>query len=66
MKVKLQARQFCDAVKFSDDEFHEDRLALDALLGSIPWKMVASLADKPITKDAWDSIVDTRVSLNHA
>jgi hypothetical protein len=41
-------------------------LALDALLASIPWKMVASLADKPITKDAWDSIVDTRVSLNHA
>jgi hypothetical protein len=28
--------------------------------------MVASLADKPTAKDAWDSITTTRVSLDHA
>jgi hypothetical protein len=28
--------------------------------------MVASLADKPTTKDAWDSIAAMRVGLNHA
>jgi broad specificity phosphatase PhoE len=66
MKVKLQARQLCDAVEFGDAEFHEDRLTLDALLASIPSQMVASLADKSAAKDAWDSIVATRVDLNRA
>jgi hypothetical protein len=66
MKVKLQARQLWDAVEFGDVEFHEDRLALDALLASVLSEMVASLADKATTKDAWDSIAATRVSLDRA
>jgi hypothetical protein len=37
-----------------------------ALLASVPSKMVASLADKPTAKDAWDSIAATCVSLNRA
>jgi hypothetical protein len=66
MKVKLQARQLWDAVEFGDVEFHEDRLALDALLASVLSEMVASLADKATTKDVWDSIAATRVSLDRA
>jgi hypothetical protein len=66
MKVKLQAWQLWDAVEFGDAEFHEDRLALDAILASVPSEMVASLADKPTTKDAWDSITATHVGLNRA
>jgi hypothetical protein len=61
MKVKLQARQLWDAVEFGDVDFHEDRKALDALLASILSEMVTSLADKPTTKDAWDSIAATHV-----
>jgi hypothetical protein len=36
------------------------------LLASIPSEMVASLANKPTAKDAWDSNVVTRVGLDHA
>jgi hypothetical protein len=64
IKVKLQAQQLWDAVEFSDAEFHEDQLALDALLDSIPPKMVSSLADKLTAKDVWDSITASRVSIN--
>jgi hypothetical protein len=64
MKVKLQARQLWDAVEFSDAEFHKDQLALDALLASIPPKMVSSLADKLTAMDAWDSITASRVSID--
>jgi phenylalanine-4-hydroxylase len=66
MKMKLQARQLWNAVEFGDFEFHEDRLVLDALLASVPSEMVASLADKPTAKDAWDSITATHVSLDRA
>jgi hypothetical protein len=50
-------RQLWDVVEFGDAEFHEDRLALDALLASVPPEMASSLADKPTAKDAWDSII---------
>jgi hypothetical protein len=66
MKVKLQARQLWDVVEFSDTEFHEDQLALDALLASVQSEMVASLADKPTAKDTWDSIATTHVGLDRA
>jgi hypothetical protein len=62
MKVKLQA-QLWDAIEFGDAEFHEGWLALDTLLASVPSEMVASLADKPTAKDAWDFIAATRVDL---
>jgi hypothetical protein len=52
MKVKLQAHQLRDTVEFGDAEFYEDRLALDALLTSIPLDMVASLAENSTAKDA--------------
>jgi hypothetical protein len=64
MKVKLQAQQLWDAVEFTDAEFHEDRLALDALLASVSSKMVSSLVDKPTSKDAWDSIVASHIGID--
>jgi hypothetical protein len=65
MKVKLQARQLWEAVEFGDVEFHEDPLVLDTLLASVPPEMVSSLVDKSTAKDAWDSIVASRVSIDH-
>jgi hypothetical protein len=66
MKVKPQARQLWDVVKFSNAEFHKDRLALDALLASVLSEMVAYLADNPTAKDTWDSIAATHVGLDRA
>jgi hypothetical protein len=40
-------------------------LALDALLTSVPLKMVSSLADKPTAKDAWDSIAASCIGIDH-
>jgi hypothetical protein len=52
MKVKIQPRQLWDAAEFDDAEFHEDWLALDALLASVPSEVVSSLTDKLTAKDA--------------
>jgi hypothetical protein len=66
MKVKLQARQLWEAVAYADAEYHEDRLALDAILASVPSEMVISLADKPTAKAAWDSIAASRIGIDRA
>jgi hypothetical protein len=63
---RRRARQLWDVVEFGDIEFHEYWLALDVVLASILLGMVASLANKPTAKDAWDSITATRVGLDHA
>jgi hypothetical protein len=65
MKVKFQVPQLWEAVEFSDVEFHQDWLALDALLASVSLVMVSSLIDKPTAKDAWDSIVASCVGIDH-
>jgi hypothetical protein len=65
MKVKLQVWQLWEAAEFSDVEFPDDRLALDALLTSVPLEMVSSLADKPTAKDAWDSIAASCIGIDH-
>jgi hypothetical protein len=66
MRVKLQARQLWDAVVYEDAEYHEDRLALDAILASVPPEMISTLADKPSAKHAWDSLAASRVDIDRA
>jgi hypothetical protein len=52
MKVKLQAWQLWNAVRYGDADLHEDRRALEALLAVVPIEMASTLANKQNTKDA--------------
>ena len=61
MKVKLEARGYRDAVKHGDIDFHEDRMALEAILGAVSPEMVGTLAVKPSAKAAWDEIATMRI-----
>jgi hypothetical protein len=51
MKVKMQARQLWDAIKFADLPYHEDRRALEAIIVGVPSEMGALLADKASAKE---------------
>ena len=61
MKVKREARGYWDAVKHGDVDFHEDRMALEAILGAVPPEMVGMLAVKPSANAAWDAIATMRI-----
>lgn len=61
MKVKLEARGIWDAIKFGGDDFHEDWMALEAILQAVPAEMVAGLAVKRTAKEAWEAIRAMRV-----
>ncbi|CAN6169589.1 unnamed protein product [Urochloa humidicola] len=66
MKVKLEAREMWDAVKYGDVGRHEDRRALEALVAAVPPEMGAVLATKLTAKDAWDAIAAARIGSEHA
>lgn len=55
-----------DAVTRDNVDYHEDRLALEALLMSVPMEIVSSLVDKDTTRDAWDTIALLCVGVDHA
>jgi hypothetical protein len=40
-----------DAVQYGDDNFHEDRQAMEALLVAIPSEMMSVLTGKETTKN---------------
>jgi hypothetical protein len=56
MKVKLQARHLWEVVHIGDVGYSDDRWALDALCAVMPLDIVATIADKPMVKMAWDAI----------
>jgi hypothetical protein len=64
MKVKMQARQLWDAIKFADLPYHDDRRALEAIIAGVPPEMGAPLADKASAKEAWDSIAMVRIGVD--
>jgi hypothetical protein len=66
MKVKLQARQMWEAIKYNDVDDHEDRRALRALLAAVPAEMASILAKKPTTMLAWEAIAQMRVGSDRA
>ncbi|CAN6318595.1 unnamed protein product [Urochloa humidicola] len=66
MKVKLQAREMWDAVKYGDVGRHEDKRALEALVAAVPPEMGAVLTTKLTAKDAWDAIATARIGSEHA
>lgn len=64
MKLKLQACHLSDIVEFGssdDNDYHDDRTALEAICSGVPQEMVPTLATKPTTKDAWEAIKAMRV-----
>ena len=61
MKVKLQARRLWEAVHVGGVDYDDDCRVLEALCASIPTKLGASIANKAMTKLAWESIAAARV-----
>ena len=64
MKVKMQARQLWETVDVGGVDFHDDRRALEAIRAAVPTEMGAPLADKAMTKEAWDSIAVARIGVD--
>jgi hypothetical protein len=61
MKIKLEAQSLWAAVDKGDAEFQVDRMALDAICSTVPPDMIATLAVKSTTKEAWDCIKTMRI-----
>jgi hypothetical protein len=56
MKIKLQARNFWEAIKPGDVTLQEDRMTLDATTSAVPQEMLASLAVKATAAEAWEAV----------
>lgn len=61
MKLKMEARGMWDAIEPGKVEFHEDRMALDAITSGVPPEMVPSLVAKGTALEAWKAIKERRV-----
>ena len=61
MKVKLQARRLWEAVHVGSVDYDDNRRALEALCTAVPTELGASLANKAMTKLAWESITLARI-----
>ena len=65
MRVNMEAQGYWHAVEPDDDEieYREDRLALAAILRSVPTDMLGSLARKRTARSAWEAVKTVRVSV---
>lgn len=66
MRVNMQAAGLWHAVEPEEDdivEYHEDRLALAAILRAVPSDMLGSLARKRTARSAWEAIKTVRVGV---
>jgi hypothetical protein len=61
MKVKLKARGLWSVVQKKGGDEMEDMMALDVLASAVPPEMVATVASKDSTKEAWEEIRMLRV-----
>jgi hypothetical protein len=61
MKIKLQARNLWEAIESGDVTLQEDRMALDAITNAVPQEMLASLAVKATTAEAWEAVRSLRI-----
>ena len=53
------------AVETGDVEYEEDRLAMEAILRSVPEEMVLTLGAKKTAKEAWETIKTLRIGVEH-
>jgi hypothetical protein len=56
MKIKLQARNLCEAIEPGDVTLQEDRMVLDAITSAVPQEMLALLAVKANAAEAWEAV----------
>jgi hypothetical protein len=56
MQVILQARDMCLTVSVENDDYTEDRMALEILTKAVPPELMGTIANKAMTKIAWDSL----------
>jgi hypothetical protein len=56
MRLKLQARDLWDVIEFGDDDYRDDRSALDAICSVVPTEMIPTLTVKDSTSEAWEAI----------
>jgi hypothetical protein len=66
MRVWLQVRHMCEAVRYGDVYYYEDRRALGALIAAVPSEMQFSLSKKRTAKEAWDAIAAARIGSDRA
>jgi hypothetical protein len=64
MRVMLQARGLWDAVIVGTTDYTEDRLALKVIAKAVLPERMGSIASKPSTKAAWESLVLHNVSVD--
>jgi hypothetical protein len=64
MKIKLEARLLWAAVDPGDVDFQVDRMALDAICSAVPPELISTLATKPSTREAWESIKTMRIGVD--
>jgi hypothetical protein len=62
MKIKMQARNLWEAIKPGYVTLQEDRMALNAITRAMPEEMLASLAVKATTAEAWEAVRSLRIS----
>jgi hypothetical protein len=60
MKIKLQVRNLWKAIEPRDVTLQEDRMTLDAITSAVPQEMLASLAVKATTAEAWEDVRNVR------
>jgi hypothetical protein len=61
MKIKLQARNLWEAIEPGDVTLQEDLMALDAITSAVSQEMLASLAVKATTAEAWEAVRSLRI-----
>jgi hypothetical protein len=61
MKVKMQARNLWEVIEPGGVSFQKDRMALDAITSAVPPEMVAALAAKDSTLEAWNAVKARRI-----
>jgi hypothetical protein len=65
VRVNLQAAGLWDVVRHGGVEYHDDRLALAALLHAVLAEMQAGLTNKELAHNTWESIRRIRVGTDH-
>jgi hypothetical protein len=62
----MRVRHMCEAVRYDDVDYYEDRRTLDVLIDAVPSEMQFSLFKKRTVKEDWDVIAMARIGSDRA